>query len=155
MKGCQRVSKVLLDSTAYIDLVKALKHRRDAWASNTITNSLNYRNEQGSPFLSVVTVVEILHGLHKDIANPGKAPRFKKTAPAYFQFLEVTADIGYLASKIIAKLEIGRQSIGFPDTLIAATAIHHGLTLVTANTRHFPRVIAAGFPLTLANWRDA
>jgi len=149
------VPKILLDSTAYIDLEKALKHRRDAWASNTITNSLAYRNELGNPFLSIVTVVEILHGLHKDIANPGKAQRFKQTAPAYFQFLDATTEIGYLASEIIAKLEIGGQSIGFPDSLIAATAIHHGLTLVTANTRHFPRVIAAGFPLTLENWRQA
>jgi predicted nucleic acid-binding protein len=100
-------------------------------------------------------VIEILHGLHKDIANPGKAQQFKRSAPAEFEFLDVPADIGYLASEIIAKLEGGRQAIGFPDSLIAATAIYHGLTLVTANTRHFQRVIAVGFPLKLENWRDA
>ena len=146
--------KVLLDRTAYIDIEKAVKHRRKEWAANTIANSFAYRSENGNPFLSIVSVVEILQGLHKDVSNPDKAERFRKTASTSFQFLEVTAEIGYLASKIIAELELKRQGIGFPDSLIAATAIHHGLTLVTANTRHFPRVADLGYPLTIENWRN-
>ena len=146
--------RVLLDSTAYIDIEKAIKHRRKEWAANTIANSLAYRTEHGNPFLSIVSVVEILQGLHKDVANPNKADRFINSGPASFQFLEVTAEIGFLASKIIAELELKRQGIGFPDSLIAATAIHHQLTLVTANTRHFPRVAELGYPLTLLNWRN-
>ena len=146
--------RVLLDTTAFIDIERAVKHRRKDWAAKTIANSFAYRAEHGRPFLSIVSVVEILQGLHKDIANPEKAERFTVSAPISFQFLEVTAEIAYLASKIIADLELKRQAIGFPDSLIAATAIHHGLTLVTANTRHFPRVADLGYSLALQNWRS-
>lgn len=146
--------EVLLDSATYIDLERASRHRGDVWASNTIQRTLNYRTHQGKPFLSIVTVVEILKGLHRDI-NPEKALAFKQTAPVNFQLLEITTDIGFLASEIIAKLESSRQMIGFPDSLIAATAIHHDLALVTLNNRHFQRVIDAGFALNLENWREA
>jgi predicted nucleic acid-binding protein len=37
--------------------------------------------------------------------------------------------------------------------MIAATAIEHGLELVTGNTTHFQRVQQLGYPLTLVNWR--
>ena len=36
------------------------------------------------------------------------------------------------------------------DLLIGATAIHHGLTLVTSNTKHFERIEG----ITIENWRD-
>jgi predicted nucleic acid-binding protein len=32
------------------------------------------------------------------------------------------------------------QLVGDPDLLIAATALHHGLVLVTNNRRHFERI---------------
>ena len=32
------------------------------------------------------------------------------------------------------------ELIGDPDILIAATALHHNLTLVTGNVRHFQRI---------------
>jgi len=59
-----------------------------------------------------------------------------------------------MAAAIHAKLRQSGQGIDVPDTFIAATAIIHCLTLVNANTRHFPRVVAAGFPLKLENWRE-
>ena len=145
--------KVLLDSTTYLDLEKALKHRRYRWALNSVRHAVNYRRAEGNPFLSVVSVVEILRGLHRDI-NPAKVLTFKKNVPRNFEFLDVTTDIGYLASEIIGKLEDARQTIGFPDSVIAATAIQQGLILVTANTRHFQRVIDLGFALSLENWRE-
>ena len=37
--------------------------------------------------------------------------------------------------------------------MIAATAITHGLELVTGNTAHYQRVQQLGYPLILANWR--
>ena len=45
--------------------------------------------------------------------------------------------------------------VELPDCLIAATAIMHNLPLVNANTKHFGRVVAAGYALELENWRDA
>jgi tRNA(fMet)-specific endonuclease VapC len=149
-----RVPEALLDSTTYIDLEKASRHRREVWASNTIGHMLEYRTRQGKPFLSIVTVVEILKGLHRDV-DPIKAQVFKKTAPDNFQILDVTTEIGYLASEIIARLETARQIIGFPDSLIAATAIHYRLVLVTSNTKHFQRVVDLGYPIQIGNWRES
>jgi predicted nucleic acid-binding protein len=37
------------------------------------------------------------------------------------------------------------ELIGDPDIMIAATGLHHNLTLVTRNVRHFERI--AGLPL--------
>ena len=50
----------LLDSTTYIDLEKTARYRSEPWARNTVVNVLNYRTDHGKPFLSIVTVVEIL-----------------------------------------------------------------------------------------------
>jgi predicted nucleic acid-binding protein len=45
------------------------------------------------------------------------------------RFGDLKADLGHRG-----------QLIGDFDTLIAATALHHGLTLVTRNRRHFARI---------------
>jgi len=45
--------------------------------------------------------------------------------------------------RLVAELggRVRRDSgLGLGDALIAATAIKHGLALLTRNTRHFPRV---------------
>jgi tRNA(fMet)-specific endonuclease VapC len=47
-----------------------------------------------------------------------------------------------------ADLERAGLPIGPNNTFIAAIAVAHGLTLVTANTREFERVIG----LALENW---
>ena len=144
---------VLLDSTTYIDLEKAVKHRRESWAVNSIAHILRYRQENGNLYLSIVTAVEILRGFHRSV-DTTKVDRFKQTTPTFYNFLDITTDVGYLASEIIGSLEDRRQAIGFPDCLIAATAIHHGLDLITSNDRHFQRVINLGYPVTLQNWRN-
>lgn len=148
------MAKALLDSTTYIDLEKSLKHRREIWAANTIRNVLAYTQEHGNPSLSIVTVVEILKGLHRD-TNLQKAQSFRTTAPFDYRFIDVTTEIGYLASEIIGRLEGAGRTIGFPDSLIAATAIEHSLTLVTSNIRHFGRVADLGYPIQLDNWRNS
>jgi tRNA(fMet)-specific endonuclease VapC len=43
-------------------------------------------------------------------------------------------------AQIRGQLRRQGQLIGDMDVLIAATALHHGLVLVTANRRHFDRV---------------
>ncbi len=43
-------------------------------------------------------------------------------------------------ARIRGQLRATGQIIGDTDILIAATAIHHGLTLVTRNRRHYDRV---------------
>jgi len=43
-------------------------------------------------------------------------------------------------ARIRGVLRAQGQLIGDLDTLIAATALHHDLTLTTQNTRHFSRI---------------
>lgn len=145
--------EVLLDSTTYIDLERANKHRRDAWAITTLRNSIRYQARLGRPYLSTISVAEIPRGLHRDI-NPEKASTFRQQVENDYNLLAFDLQSGFIGGEILAKLEIGRNTIGVPDCLIAAIAMQHGLTLVTSNTRHFQRIVDLGYPLTLENWRE-
>lgn len=83
-----------------------------------------------------------------------KAEDFHRKAPNAFQFLDANGSIAFLAAEIMAKLDAKELRIGIADSLIAGTAIHNDMTLVTSNTRHFLRVTEAGYPLRLDNWRN-
>jgi tRNA(fMet)-specific endonuclease VapC len=39
-------------------------------------------------------------------------------------------------------------------SLIAATALHHGLVLATGNSAHYQRLQPLGYPILLDNWRS-
>ncbi len=64
------------------------------------------------------------------------------------RILPLTDNIIVRASDIYADLYRHGQLIGDADILIAATALEHGMVLVTNNTSHLSRV--AG--LILENW---
>jgi len=57
---------------------------------------------------------------------------------------------GRRAAELRMALERKGDAIGPMDTLIAATALAHGATLVTRNVREFGRVPG----LTVVNWHD-
>jgi len=148
------VPEVLLDSSTYIDLERASRHRREAWAGKTLRHALAYRASEGNPFLSVITVAEILKGLYKDV-DPSKAQAFIHKAALGFGIIDVNVEIACLAAEIMAKLEKSGQNIGFADCLIAGIAVHKKLVLVTSNGRHFGRVIDLGYELQIVNWRES
>ncbi len=50
-------------------------------------------------------------------------------------------------------LERTGQPIGLADSIIAAIAIQHDLTLVTGNLAHYERIQGLGYSLKLDNWR--
>ena len=54
------------------------------------------------------------------------------------------------AGDLLASSQRAGQPFGVEDVLIAATALHHQCTLVTANTRHFARIQR----LTAENWLE-
>lgn len=74
----------------------------------------------------------------------------------YERFLSVVdilpfdAAAGRRAADLRVALERRGEAIGPLDTLIAATALAHGATLVTRNVREFARVPG----LTVENWHD-
>lgn len=70
------------------------------------------------------------------------------------EILPVDRGIAVLAGRIDGTLSGRGLKIGINDALIGATALQHGLTLVTGNFKHYQRFEAIGFPLRLDNWRN-
>jgi tRNA(fMet)-specific endonuclease VapC len=88
--------------------------------------------------ISLITYYEILNGLYfKDAKR--QLQDFEKFI-ALHQVLPLSLPIAQLAAFTFADLRKNALQIGHNDCLIAATAIHHDLTLITNNSRHFSRI---------------
>ena len=89
--------------------------------------------------VSVVTLAEVFEGAwgHRDPVE--QLARYRAFL-AGFAVLDVTEPVVEVFARIRADLR--RQGNRLPDLdlLIAATALHHDLTLLTRNVRHFERV---------------
>ena len=100
--------------------------------------------------LSVVTVVELTHGVYR-----AKLEERRQRRQAFVDELirdvpvhPVTVGTARLAGQIEGEQAEQGVSIAFEDLLIAATALQLGFGIVTANVRHFQvvpglRVVAA------------
>ncbi|MCD6189206.1 MAG: type II toxin-antitoxin system VapC family toxin [Thermococcus sp.] len=83
-------------------------------------------------FLSVISMAEIFSGREtKDPVKHEKILRFL----SHFEVVPLTQEIAILGGAIRRDYQIG-----LADALIAATAIHNGLTVVTYNTKHFEKI---------------
>ncbi len=97
-------------------------------------------------YVSDITLAELHYGAFKS----SNFERHKHDANEIASFATVLSisDSLQLYGKERARLEaIGRPIHDF-DLLIATTALHHGMTLVSNNTKHHARVA----DLQLANW---
>lgn len=97
---------------------------------------------------SLITRYEILRGLKAKNATRQLAvfeDRCRKST-----ILPLTDEIVTQAASIYAVLHRQGQLISDADILIAATALSHGLTLVTENPDHFKRIIG----LRTESWRS-
>jgi len=65
-------------------------------------------------------------------------------------WLPLTEPISLNAGNLSAQLRRQGMEIGIVDTLLAATALTHGMAMVTRNLRHFEHVPG----LTVENWFD-
>src|SRR5262249_19829096 len=122
------------------------------WAANVLRQIFTYRTQIGNPSLSTVSVVEILSGLERE-TDPTKAVRFRQQVGRSYRLIGLDEAVAFKSAEIVARLANAGATIGLADSVIAATALENGLALVTSNTRHFERVIGAGFPLRLEDWR--
>ena len=101
--------------------------------------------------ISAITVMELRYGL---ALNP---QRTQKVAPAISSILASATILSFSSgeaeqsAQIRAVLKTQGQPIGAYDVLIAATALHHNLIMVTANQREFERVPG----LQTENWRQS
>jgi predicted nucleic acid-binding protein len=147
------VDKCLVDSSTLFDISRALKGRKGPWATNTLGRLADYELRFPKLTISGITVFELLEGLHRG-GDMDAVTEFRTKLLPRYEVIQPDTEIENRAAEIHAKLRQTGQAIDVADTFIAATAIINRLVLVNANTRHFPRVIAAGFPLNLENWRD-
>jgi toxin FitB len=104
-----------------------------------------------SQFLSVVTMGELRKGatlLQPSARRTQIEHLIEVLVPAWFagRILPVTQSIAERWGVLEAQQELAGLPFGVADGMIAATALEHGLTVVTRNTKHFE-----GLGLSLIN----
>lgn len=114
-------------------------------------HAMTYRGTFGRYTLSVVTLMEIVRGFQRNLST--RRLNAFLTSIAAEEVLPFDPATAELAGCIAGDLEHIGLPIGMADPMIAATALEHGLELVTGNTSHFQRIQQLGYPLTVANWR--
>ena len=98
--------------------------------------------EQDPFYLSVITVSEMLHGVHR-AQNPAIRARrsaFVEGVLSQFPLLDIDLATARLHAETWAALAVQGQIIGPHDLWLAATCLAHGLTIAIANVREFERV---------------
>lgn len=131
---------VLLDT----DILSALMRREPA----AVAQARVYLSAHPQLTISLITRYEILRGLKAKRAVSQEA-KFEILC-ASLQVLPLSEAIMTRGAEIYADLHQRGQLIGDADILIAATAMEHGLVLVTNNGNHHSRI--AG--LILENWLE-
>ncbi len=114
--------------------------------AQAIARSQGYLSTHDCFTLFVITRYEILRGLKAKVATV-QISNFERFCAAS-EILPLTDAIILRAADIYADLHQRGRLIGNADILIAATAMEHGLILVTNSKNHFQRIKG----LTIANW---
>jgi predicted nucleic acid-binding protein len=95
------------------------------------------REEQ---FTSAVTVGELYKGAYRSPARERHLANIEGRVLPAVTVLPYDVATAQVFGEIRAVLESSGTIVADADLQIAATAIHHGLELVTGNVRHFERV---------------
>jgi len=93
-------------------------------------------------YISVVTVSELLTGAHRANTEERRQRRsaFVEAVISGVGVLDFTLGSARLHAEICAELAKKGQMIGAHDLIIAATARHHDLSILTDNVAEFSRV---------------
>ena len=89
--------------------------------------------------ISLITYGETYDGIYSG-REPARYEAGFQRVLQYVDVIDLNRDILQQFARIRGELRRAGQQIGDFDILIAATALHHDLTLVTRNRRHFERV---------------
>ena len=92
--------------------------------------------------ISVISVSEFIHGIHRAVDGARRARRqaFVEQVLVELEALPITIEVARVHASIWAQLEAAGEVIGMHDLWIAATALTHGLRVATTNAREFERV---------------
>lgn len=138
------MAKSLIDTDIFSEITRGID-------ANVSRRAASYIQEEGRLTISVVTVMEVVKGLHK----AGRAEHLERFLLGLdaLEVLPFGSAEATEAGRIYADLERQGTPIGRADPMIAATAVAHGLVLVTGNEEHFERVRTTGRELAIENWR--
>src|SRR5580765_8233827 len=121
--GTGRAVAVLIDTELLVDLERGV---------GAPECELLLGNEDRA--ISVVTVSELLHGVHRASgARRARRRAFVEHLLAGLQAIPITEPVARVHADVWAQLAKRGQVIGAHDLWIAATAIAHGLSLATGN----------------------
>ena len=134
---------MILPETLLDTNIISLLIRRD---SATTAKARNYTTTHQQFTISIITRFEILRGFKASGAS-AKLALFEQFCEANM-VLPLSDEIVVTASDIYADLYRRGALISDADILIAATAITHGLVMVTDNEKHFDRIP----DLQIENW---
>ncbi len=133
----------LLDTTVVIDIDHG---------GSEVLNKVRKLDREGTHAISAVTQYEFYWGIfrryEKGSAKYDEAMAKAEMLFSRFYVLPVTSEIAIKAAEIGTYLVSQGKEVDMMDTYIAATAILHQLTLVTANTAHFKDIDK----LKVKNW---
>jgi predicted nucleic acid-binding protein len=106
-------------------------------------------------FISAITAAELYHGAYRSAAAERHLDNIEqRVLPAV-----TTLPFDTATAKIFGNLRATLESLGTPlddaDLQIAATAMYHGLELVTGNIKHFGRIPGLTINMTLAESRNS
>jgi len=138
---------VLLDTSIVSELYQAAPDQR--------VRSTIGRRKAEEVFLSVITIGELRKGV--ELLVPGRKRSsldgWLKGLQDEFadRILPVDLETGRIWGEITARARLKGKQIPVADGLIAATALRHGLRVMTRNTRDFA---ASGVPL-IDPWDEA
>lgn len=92
--------------------------------------------------LSVVTIVELTHGIYRAKSDADRERRkvFAEELRRDMVVHPVTVEIAELAGRVEGKQSARGISITFEDLLIGATALHLGYAVATLNVRDFQKI---------------
>ena len=125
--------EVMIDTDVVIDY---LRRRPDPNAEQLFhavkTNEL-------TAHMSSITVFELCRGARIS-PEPEKRLGEVKVLRSYVNVLPFNGEAAYKASEICVSLETRGEPLEIRDLFIAASAIIHGVPLITRNVSHFKRV---------------
>lgn len=121
--------RLSLDTSFLIDLARESGRGENGPATRFLASA-----EEARLFLSLVVVGEFAAGF------AARERSAVTTLLAAFEVLEPTLEVAWTYSRSYRYLRENGLLIGSNDLWIAATAVAHGMPLVTANTGHFQRV---------------
>lgn len=130
----------LLDTNILSERIRARPHLP------VVRKLLSY--EPASLYASEISRYELRYGAARHPQGERLWSRIADDILPLAQWLPVDAEVSIKAADVTTALEKKGQPIEAADIFIAATALAHGLILVTRNTRHFERIP----DLVVENW---